>query len=101
YTCQTDPFNPARIKEILRQVKFRDDLTIDERNELEQFIAENADSFALTLKEVVSIPGVTLNLNVPENTMFKIWIHQRPLMPEQSKFYSKRVNDMLEAGIIE
>jgi hypothetical protein len=89
YTRQTDPFNPARVKEIIRQVEFGKDLSIEEREELEQFVRENADSFALALKEVIPIPGATLNLNVPENTTFNLRVHQRPLTPEQSKFYNE------------
>jgi hypothetical protein len=89
YTWQTDPFNPARVKEIIRQVEFRKDLSIEEREELEQFVRENVDSFALALKEVIPIPGATLNLNIPENTTFNLRVHQRPLTPEQSKFYNE------------
>jgi hypothetical protein len=72
YTQQTDSFNPARVKEIIWQVEFGKDLLIEEREELEQFVKENADSFVLALKEVIPIPGVTLNLNVPENTTFNL-----------------------------
>jgi hypothetical protein len=64
--------NPARIKEILQQIKFGDDLSEDEGKELEQLVADNADIFTLVLKEVVPIPGATLNLNVPENAVFNL-----------------------------
>ncbi|KAG2742120.1 hypothetical protein P692DRAFT_20750351, partial [Suillus brevipes Sb2] len=101
YSRRTNPFNPARVKEIIRQIKFGSDLSEAERKELEQLVADNADSFALTLKEVVPIPGAALNLNVPENAKFNLRMHQRPLMPEQSKFYNERINDMLSADIIE
>jgi len=72
YTQQTDPLNPVRVKEIIWQVEFGKDLSIEEREELEQFVRENTDSFALALKEVIPIPGVTLNLNIPENTTFNL-----------------------------
>ncbi|KAG2744577.1 hypothetical protein P692DRAFT_201721621, partial [Suillus brevipes Sb2] len=101
YTRQTDPFKPARIKEILRQITIGTDMSKDEQEELKQFIADNADCFALTLKEVMPIPGAELNLNVPENATFNLRMHQRPLTPEQSKFYNERANEMLTAGIIE
>ncbi|KIK32874.1 hypothetical protein CY34DRAFT_100619, partial [Suillus luteus UH-Slu-Lm8-n1] len=101
YTRQTDPFNAARVKEILRQITLGDDLSEDEQEELKQFIANNADCFALTLKEVIPIPGAELNLNVPENAIFNLRMHQRPLTPEQSRFYNERANEMLTAGIIE
>jgi len=79
YTRQTNPFNPARLKEILQQIKFRDDLSEDEGKELEQLVADNTDIFALALKKVVPIPGATLNLNVPENAVFNLQMHQHPL----------------------
>jgi hypothetical protein len=101
YTRQTDPFKPARIKEILRQITIGTDMSKDEQEELKQFIADNADCFTLTLKEVMPIPGAELNLNVPENATFNLRMHQRPLTPEQSKFYNERANEMLTAGIIE
>jgi hypothetical protein len=33
--------------------------------------------------------------------MFNLCTHQRPLTPEQSRFYNERVEEMLKAGIIE
>jgi hypothetical protein len=74
---------------------------VEEREELERFVEENADSFTLMLKEVILIPGAILNLNIPENTTFNLQVHQCPLTPEQSKFYNEWVNDMITAGIIE
>ncbi|KIK43907.1 hypothetical protein CY34DRAFT_51597, partial [Suillus luteus UH-Slu-Lm8-n1] len=101
YTRQSDPFNAARVNEIKRQVKLGDDLTAEELEELNGFIARYADVFALALKEVLPIPGAILNLNVPSNATFNTQIHQRPLTPEQSRFYNERINDMLSAGLIE
>ncbi|KIK36244.1 hypothetical protein CY34DRAFT_27995, partial [Suillus luteus UH-Slu-Lm8-n1] len=101
YTRQTNAFNPARVTEIIRQITFGEDLTEKEHKELEEFVASNVDSFALSLKEVVPIPGAAINLNVPEHTTFNLQIHQRPLITEQSKFYNAQVIDMLEADLIE
>jgi hypothetical protein len=62
---------------------------------------DNADCFALALKEVTPIPDAELNLNVPENASFNLQVHERPLTLEQSRFYNERANEMLAAGIIE
>ena len=94
YTRQTDPYNPVRTAEIIRQITFGDDLSPEELKELKEFIAEYADTFALALKEVVPIPGSELNLNVPENTTFNLRINQRPLTPEQTRFYNDRSHSM-------
>ncbi|KAG2050050.1 hypothetical protein BDR06DRAFT_841072, partial [Suillus hirtellus] len=101
YTRKTDAFNPARVVEIACQITFGEDLTREERKELEEFVANNADNFALSLGEVIPIPGAAINLNIPENTAFNLCIHQWPLTTEQSKFYDARVTDMLEAGLVE
>jgi hypothetical protein len=101
YMRQTDPYNSIRTAEIIRQITFRDDLSSEELKELKEFIMEYADTFALALKEVVPIPGSELNLNVPENTTFNLSINQRPLTPEQTRFYNDRINNMLEAGLVE
>ncbi|KAG2338310.1 hypothetical protein BDR05DRAFT_860727, partial [Suillus weaverae] len=63
-------------KEIKQQIKLGDDLTMEELEELNEFIAKNADVFALALKEVLPIPGAILNLNVPENATFNTRIRQ-------------------------
>jgi hypothetical protein len=89
HTRQTNPFNPARVTEILHQVTFGDDLSDEECSELENFVKENADTFALSLSEVIPIPGAQVNLNVPEAAKFNLRIHQRPLTPEQSRFYNE------------
>jgi RNase H-like domain found in reverse transcriptase/Reverse transcriptase (RNA-dependent DNA polymerase) len=101
HTRQTNPFNPARVAEIMRQITLGNDLSEDERTELEEFVKENADTFALSLSEVTPIPGAQVNLNVPETAKFNLRIHQRPLTPEQSRFYNERADEMLKAGLIE
>lgn len=75
-------FNPARVTEIICQITFGEDLTENERKELEEFVASNADSFALSLKEVVPILGAAIDLNMPEHTTFNLQIHQRLLTTE-------------------
>ncbi|KAG1738817.1 uncharacterized protein EDB91DRAFT_1248977 [Suillus paluster] len=72
YTWQTDLLNAARVREIKCQITLGDDLTAEEVKELNEFIAKNADIFALALKEVLPIPGATLNLNIPENATFNM-----------------------------
>jgi hypothetical protein len=82
YTRQMNTFNPARVTEIICQITFGEDLTENERKELEEFVASNADSFALSLKEVVPILGAAIDLNMPEHTTFNLQIHQRLLTTE-------------------
>ncbi|KAG2337900.1 hypothetical protein BDR05DRAFT_894568, partial [Suillus weaverae] len=100
YTRHTWPDNPARVAKILSEVTLGEDITADEKWQLEDFVQCNADIFALSLKEVKPIPDGYVNLNVPETTTFNLRIHQRPLTPDQSRFFNARIDDMIEAGII-
>jgi hypothetical protein len=100
YMRQTDAFNPAWVAEIIHQITFGEDLTREECKELEELIASNVDTFTLSLKEVILIPGAVINLNIPENTAFNLCINQQLLTTKQSKFYNAWVTDMLEAGFI-
>ncbi|KAG2336353.1 hypothetical protein BDR05DRAFT_896849, partial [Suillus weaverae] len=101
YTRHTWPDNPARVARILAEIKFGNDITMEEKSQLEDFVRRNTDVFALSLKEVKPIPEAYVNLNIPETETFNLRTHQRPLTPDQSQFFSARINDMLEAGIIE
>ncbi|KIK32381.1 hypothetical protein CY34DRAFT_67248, partial [Suillus luteus UH-Slu-Lm8-n1] len=100
FTRHTWPDNPARVAKILLEITIGDDITEDERVQLENFIQCNAEVFILSLKEVKLIPDAYLNLNVPEIATFNSRTHQRPLTPDQSRFLSVRVNNMLTARII-
>lgn len=100
FTRHTWPENPARVMKILSEVTLGNDITADEKQQLEDFIQRNTDIFTLSLKEVKPIPDEYVNLNVPEAATFNLQIHQRPLTPDQSRFFSTHIDDMLEAGII-
>ena len=66
------PDNSARVAKILLEVKLGDDITEDEKRQLEDFIRRNVDVFALSIKEVKPIPGAYVNLNVPEAATFNL-----------------------------
>jgi hypothetical protein len=40
-------------------------------------------------------------LNIPDNTKFSTKVHQRPLTPPQRQYLNKKIDEMLEAGVIE
>ncbi|KAG1731055.1 uncharacterized protein EDB91DRAFT_1252314 [Suillus paluster] len=88
FTRHTWPNNPARVTKILLEITFGDNITIEEKLWLEDFVRCNADIFTLSLKEVKPIPNAYINLNVPEAATFNLRIHQRPLTPDQSRFFS-------------
>ncbi len=100
-TRATDPFQPKRVQAILDVIQLGDDLTEDEKMKVRELIMQYADCFALSVKEVLPIPGAVHRLNVPPGTTFSRKIHQRPLTPPQRKFVYKKIDELLEAGAIE
>jgi hypothetical protein len=101
YTRHTYPFKPERVKAVVNAVTFGKDLNETERDEARQLIEEFADCFALAVSEVTQVPEAIHHLNIPENAKFSTKVHQRPLTPPQKQFLDKKINEMLEAGIIE
>ena len=61
---------------------------------------EFADWFALTIKEVIAIPGAVHKLNIPEGATFRTKILPQSYNPDQQAFMETKLDEMLEAGII-
>jgi len=101
FTRHTEPFNPKRVEHILGQVAFGDDLTSGQLAKVKAVIAEHADCFALSLSEVNAIPGAVHKLNIPLGSTFRTKIPQRAYNPDQRSYMGSKVDEMLEAGIIE
>ena len=76
-------------------------LTDDQLKYLKTIITKYADCFALSLSEVNAIPGAVHKLNVPPNTTFRTKAPQRAYNPDQRKFMAVKVDELLEADIIE
>lgn len=101
YTRHTDPFAPARVDAILKLVTIGDDLTAAQREEVIELIRANADCFALSVSEVTAVPDATFKLNIPDGAVFSTKVHQKPLTPPQKAYFHKKLNEMLEAGVVE
>ncbi|KAJ7110878.1 hypothetical protein C8R44DRAFT_633823, partial [Mycena epipterygia] len=100
FTRHTDPFNPARIARILEVVEIGDDITPEERVQVEATIREYADVYALSVREVKAIPGAVHRLHVPVDAKLNTKIQQRRLTPPQTSYFSKALDTMLDAVII-
>ena len=61
---------------------------------------EFADCFALSVSEVTQVPGAVHHLNIPTNAKFSTKVQQRPLTPPQRQYLNKKIDEMLEAGVI-
>jgi hypothetical protein len=100
FTRLTDPFNPKRVDTVLDAVTISPDLTHEQRGTVSVFVAEFADCYALSMKEVVPIPGAEHTMNIPADATFNTKIHQRPTTPAQKQWYHSVIDEMLAAGII-
>ncbi|KAG2154753.1 hypothetical protein DEU56DRAFT_689372, partial [Suillus clintonianus] len=101
FTRATDPMNPARVAYIVKAVQYGKELAPEEREQVEALVTRYADIFACSLSEVFHVPGAQHRLNIPEGTTFSLRVHQRALTPPQAQFLHGRIDEMVEAGIIE
>ncbi|TFK18539.1 hypothetical protein FA15DRAFT_546809, partial [Coprinopsis marcescibilis] len=100
FTRHTEPFKTARVERILREIRLGEDLTKEEQEDVQKLVAEFADCFALSLGEVNAVPGAVHELKIPEGTAFSTKAGQRKMSPTQRQFLDKKLDEMLEAGII-
>jgi len=100
FTCQTNPFLPARILKILELVQIGEDITAAQCEEVKSIISKFTDCFALSLNEVDLIPGAIHKLNIPEDATFRTKIPQHSFNLDQCAFMEVKVNEMLKGGII-
>jgi transposase InsO family protein len=101
YTRTTNPFKPERVAAVLASVRIGDDLTADQRTEVESTIATYADCFALAVSEVTVAEDAVHRLNIPSGTKFDLKRGYRRLSPPQKQYLNKKVDELKAAGIIE
>ncbi|KAJ3729633.1 hypothetical protein C8R42DRAFT_569728, partial [Lentinula raphanica] len=94
-------FRPARVKEILQQVKIGKKLTVDQRERVESLLASYADCFALSISEVRPVPGAIHKLNIPDDAKFSTKVRQKGLTPPQREYLHKKIDELEAAGVIE
>ena len=100
YTHHTDAFNPERVRAVLGTVMLGPNLTESQRKKANDLISEFADCFALAVSEVTQVLGTVHCLNIPDNVKFSNKVHQRLLTPPQCQYINKKIDEMLEAGVI-
>jgi hypothetical protein len=75
FTRLTDPHNPTRVAAVLDAVTIGPDLTTEQRRVVEEFVVEFADCYALSMKEVMPIPGAEHTMNIPSAATFSTKVH--------------------------
>ena len=102
FTRATDPCNPLCVAKILKHISISNDLTPEEKHKVRTLITEFADCFALSVWEVLPIPGAEHHIHIPPDVVFPKKIpHQRQLMTAQQKYLSDAIDELLAADIIE
>lgn len=102
FTRITDPFNPRRIAEVLKHVSIGTDLSEDQTMQVRDLLTEFADCFALSVREVIAIPGAEHRIHIPAGVTFPKKIpHQRQLTGAQRAYLSDAIDELLAADIIE
>ncbi|KAJ7142842.1 hypothetical protein C8R44DRAFT_602993, partial [Mycena epipterygia] len=100
FTRRTEPHSARRVEAILAAVAIGPDLSEEQRTRVREFIAEFADCYALSMKEVMPIPGAEHTMNIPEGQTFTTKPHQRSTTPAQKEWYNGVIDEMLDTGII-
>ena len=102
FTRVTDPHNPRRVSEILKHVSIGMDLSDEQRNRVRNLLSEFADCFALSVSEVIPIPGAEHRIHIPAGATFPKKIpRQRQLTEAQRAYLSDAIDELLKADIIE
>ncbi|KAG6838693.1 hypothetical protein C0991_009496, partial [Blastosporella zonata] len=70
FTRRSDPFQKARVDEILRLVKRGEDLTGEQNETITKLIERYADIFALSVSEVLPVNGTKHTLDIPKDAKF-------------------------------
>ena len=83
------------------EIELDNDLTEEEHIAAQELIREYADCFALSISEVHQVPNAVHHLNVPPDAKFSTKVHQCPLTPPQCQYLNKKIDEMLDTGIIE
>jgi hypothetical protein len=102
FTRTTDPHNPCRVVEILKNMSIGTDLSNEQLDQVQNLLAEFADCFALSVREVVPIPGAEHHIHIqPDVTFPKKIPHQRQLTGAQHAYMSNAIDKLVKADIIE
>lgn len=100
-TRKTKPFAPERVDAVLKEISVGHDLSAEQQQEVNRLLAEYADCFALSMSEVMPVPGAAHRLDIPEGTKFRTKMGARPLNQPQREYLNSVIDTMLEADVIE
>ncbi|KAJ7936339.1 hypothetical protein B0H13DRAFT_1589636, partial [Mycena leptocephala] len=97
----TDPFNEARVQDILSKIQMGVDITEEQRSKLTSLIREYADVFALSMSEVFYVDWWKHHLNIDPTIKLPTRMSQRPLTGKQKNWFYDILDEMEESHVIQ
>ena len=101
YTRHTNPFKEEQVNTILTKINIRPDLTEEQQNRIQETIQNYANCFALSVSEVIAVEGAVHKVEILSDAVFPKVAHQKLLTLPQREYLNKKVQEMLNANIIE
>ena len=68
---------------------------------LKNKVADFADTFALSVREVKPVDFIKFKLDMPEGAMFPLKVSQRPLTQAQKEYYLPLLDKFMEVGVLQ
>ncbi|KIJ11409.1 hypothetical protein PAXINDRAFT_25492, partial [Paxillus involutus ATCC 200175] len=75
-------------------------LPSEELKRVQDLIAEFADTFALSVREVKLVKFIKFQLNILKNIDYPTKVNQKPLMQAQKKFYHPKLDEFIDAKVL-
>ncbi|KIK21563.1 hypothetical protein PISMIDRAFT_79898, partial [Pisolithus microcarpus 441] len=93
------PFYPPRVKAIVEMVNYGP-LPPDLLDRIKKKVAEFADTFALSVREVKPVTFHKFHLDIPKEMTFSTKVNQKPLTQPQKEFLFPVLDEFNAAGIM-
>ncbi|KAG1829623.1 hypothetical protein EV424DRAFT_1316537, partial [Suillus variegatus] len=94
------PFYPLRVETVVNTVHYGPQLMDSQHQMAQSLVAEFADIFALSTREVKQVDFVKFRLSIPPDTIFPKKVHQCPLTQPQWEYLFPVLDEMRKAGIM-
>ena len=93
------PFYPPHIQKIVDSIVVGS-LEPHELQEVHDLVAEFADIFALSVKEVKPVTHIKYQLDIPPNAALLVKVNQQSLTMAQKEFYFPHLMEFIEASVL-
>ncbi|EJD40796.1 hypothetical protein AURDEDRAFT_69705, partial [Auricularia subglabra TFB-10046 SS5] len=91
---------PERVRAVLENVTIGDDLSAEQRGQVQDLIREFADVFTLSLNKVRLVDFMEHQLRIPDGTRGPRTANQKPLTEPQRDWLYKALDEMEACDIV-